>query len=389
MAGSEIRASDGRYPSVDDLLAQASANTGLIDFGPGDFREGLDWLLKSVADDAEFDPSVDEAVVATFRRRLENRLHLEAWLAKYPETLDAPVLGPVDIIGLPRTGTTALANMMSLDLQFRCLRSWEQAEPIPPPTPSTDATDARRLRAAEANKDLSPELLAMHLYDLDATTEDSEVLGMAFHGQQYTLPVYSYHQWWRSADFTETFRYHRRVIQVLQSQYPPQTWLFKSPHHKFHLEPIVAAYPDVRFVMTHRDPAKSVPSYSSLVSTIFPLAATPRDLRKVGPQVSNHLRVGMEQAIAARERLGEERFFDVHHNELARDPIGVLRKVYDFLGLAFTDETKVAVEEWQKANRLGAHGEHRYTPEQFGLSAEEIRADYAFYIDRFGVELEG
>jgi hypothetical protein len=66
-----------------------------------------------------------------------------------------------------------------------------------------------------------------------------------------------------------------------------------------------------------------------------------------------------------------------------------LRNVYDFLGLRFTDETKMAVEEWQKANRLGAHGEHRYTPEQFGLSAEEIRADYAFYIDRFGVELEG
>jgi hypothetical protein len=212
---------------------------------------------------------------------------------------------------------------------------------------------------------------------------------MAFHGQQYTLPVYSYHQWWRSADFTETFRYHRRVIQVLQSQYPPQTWLFKSPHHKFHLESIVAAYPDIRFVMTHRDPAKSVPSYSSLVSTIFPLASSPRDLREVGPQVSNHLRVGMEQAIAARDRLGEERFFDVHHNELARNPIGVLCNVYDFLGLTFTDETKVAVEEWQTANRLGAHGEHRYTPEQFGLSAEEIRADYAFYIDRFGVELEG
>ncbi|CAB4640605.1 unannotated protein [freshwater metagenome] len=97
----------------------------------------------------------------------------------------------------------------------------------------------------------------------------------------------------------------------------------------------------------------------------------------------------MEQAIAARDRLGEDRFFDVHHNELVRDPIGVLRKVYDFLRLTFTDETKAAVEAWQRANRLGAHGEHRYTPEQFGLSAEEIRDDYAFYIDRFGVELEG
>ena len=110
MAGSEIESGDGRYPSADDLLAQAAANTGLSDFGPGDFREGLEALLKSVADDAEFDPSVDDAVIAMFRRRLENRLSLEQWLSAHPETLDAPVLGPVDIIGLPRTGTTALAN---------------------------------------------------------------------------------------------------------------------------------------------------------------------------------------------------------------------------------------------------------------------------------------
>ena len=40
----------------------------------------------------------------------------------------------------------------------------------------------------------------MHLYDVDATMEDTELLGMAFHGQQYTLPVYGYHAWWRDAD---------------------------------------------------------------------------------------------------------------------------------------------------------------------------------------------
>ena len=388
MTGSENGSNSGRYPSAEELLTEVAAATGLTDFGPGDFREGLEVLLASVAVDAEFDPSADDAVLATLRRRLENRLLLEAWLTQHPEALTTPVIGPVDIVGLPRTGTTALANMMSLDPQFRCLRGWEQAAPIPPPSLVTESLDERRLRAAAENSHLSAEMLAMHLYDLDATTEDSDVLGMAFHGQQYTLPVYGYHRWWRSADFTETYRYHRRVIQVLQSQDPPKTWLFKAPHHKFHPEAIVAAYPDVRFVMTHRDPARSIPSYSSLVSTIFPLANAPRDLRRVGPEVSNHLRVGMEQALAARDRLGEERFIDVHHRELARDPIGVLHRVYESLGLTFSNETEMAVERWQTANRLGAHGEHRYTPEQFGLNADQIRNEFGFYIDRFRVELE-
>ena len=96
--------------------------------------------------------------------------------------------GPVDINGLPRTGTTALANMMSLDPQFRCLRGWEQSKPCPPPTLEGEATDPRRLQLREENEQLSPELKAMHLYELDATMEDTELLGMAFHGQQYTLP---------------------------------------------------------------------------------------------------------------------------------------------------------------------------------------------------------
>ena len=100
----------------------------------------------------------------------------------------------------------------------------------------------------------------MHLYELDATMEDTEVLGMAFHGQQMTLPVPSYRDWWRAADLTETYRYHRRVVKLLGSQRPPDLWLFKAPHHKFHLEALAVAYPDVRFVMTHRDPAKVVPS---------------------------------------------------------------------------------------------------------------------------------
>lgn len=389
MSSTGARARSGRYPTGDELITQAIEATDLTDLGPGDFREGLDVLLESVEHDGRFDPSADAAVMENFRNRLVNRLQMEAWLAAHPDIERLPVRGPIDIIGLPRTGTTALANMMSLDPQFRCLRGWEQSQPLPPPRPETDATDPRRMRLADENEHLSPELKAMHLYDLDATMEDSEVLGMAFHGQQYTLPVYGYHDWWRRADLTETYAYHRRVVQLLQSEHPPDLWLFKAPHHKFHLEPIVAAYPDVRFVMTHRDPAKSVPSYSSLVSTIFPPSTGERDLHRVGHEVSEHLRIGMENAIAARARIGENRFLDVHHQDLVGDPLGTLARVYEFCDLELTPATEQAVLAWQEANRTGAHGTHHYTAEQFGLSTDQLHSDYAFYTDHFGVVLEG
>jgi len=377
-----------RYPSSDALIADTMEATGLSDFGPGDFRFGLDVVLESLERDGDLSPATDAAVIGDFRRRLVNRLEVEAWYRDHPEIAQLPVRGPVDINGLPRTGTTALANMMSLDPQFRCLRQWEQTNPCPPPTLEGEATDPRRLQNARENEQLPAELKAMHLYDVDATTEDTEVLGMAFHGQQYTLPVYGYHAWWRDADPTLAYEYHRRVVQLLQSRRPPDRWLFKAPHHNFHLEAIVSAYPDARFIMTHRDPAKAVPSWASIVSTIFPPAPGERDLHKLGAQVSEHLRVGVEHAIAARARIGEEHFFDVHHRELIADHLGTVRRIYDFLGLELQPPVAQAIVDWQEANRSGAHGTHRYTAEQFGLSTAELRSDYDFYIRRFGVALE-
>ena len=377
-----------RYPTAEQLLDDAAVATGLDDFGPGDFRIGLEVLLASLSEDADLDPSTDDAVVGLLRRRLTNRLRLERWCVEHPGADTTPVDGPIDVIGLPRTGTTALGNMLSLDDRLRPLRMWEQTEPVPPPILAAEHDDRRRIEQLAADARVPAEIHAMHLYEIDAAAEDSEVLGMAFHGQQMTLPVWGYHAWWRTADQTETFRYHRRVIGVLGSERPPPRWLFKSPHHKFHPEAIVAAYPNVRFVMCHRDPARVVPSYSSLVSSIFPAARTERDLHRVGAEISEHLRIGLEMLIEARARLGEDRFLDIHHAETIADPVGVVRRIGEFAGLDPSPELDAAVERWRIENRTGARGTHSYTPEQFGLSAERLRSDYDFYISHFDVDIE-
>ena len=377
-----------RYPTSSTLMAEAVAAAGLSDFGPGDFRQGLDMLLDSFERDADLHPSADDLVIRVLRRRLINRLEIEQSYRHDPELATLTVRDPVDITGSRRTGTTALANVMSLDPQFRCLRSWEQARPCPPPILDEEAEDPRRLRAAYRHDQRRPGAKALHLYELDATTEDTELLGMAGHAQSYTWPVYGYHAWWRRADLRPTYRYHRRVVTLLQSRRPPNLWLFKAPHHIFHMEAIVDAYPDVRFVMLHRDPGKVVPSYASLVSTIFPKPRGRRDMRRLGQEVSAHLREGVRNAIAAREHLGEDRFLDVHHHELARDPLDTLRRVYDFLGMPWHNAVERSALAWQQRNPPGAHGQHHYTAEQFGLSAAQIRTEFDFYIERFGVTVE-
>jgi hypothetical protein len=140
--------------------------------------------------------------------------------------------------------------------------------------------------------------------------------------------------------------------------------------------------------MTHRDPGKSIPSAVSFVAANQPRGAE-YDPFEFGRRHSEHLRIGMENAVAARARLGEDRFFDVHHREFVADPFGVLQRFYKFLGRELRPQTLAKMQAWHAKNRSGAHGTHRYTAEQFGLNADRIRSDFDFYIKRFDIPVEG
>jgi len=380
-----------RYPDAEAFLHEAQAATGLSDFGAGNFRTGLDRLLASLEADARLSPAGHANALAVIRRRLANRLKIEDYYRRHPETARQEIAGPAIVTGLTRTGSTALGNMLSLDPQFRSLRHWEQAEPVPPPVPGEEANDPRR-RAYQAEIDRiyrdEPLRAAQHIHEVDASVEDTEVLGLEFGAQQMTMPVFSYFDWWREADHTATFAYHRRVAQLLQAGGGgTNNWLFKAPHHKFHLDALLEAYPDARFIMTHRDPAKVVPSYTSLVMRGVWDAETAahHDPKVVGPYISMHLRRGMERAIATRDRIGEDRFIDVHHHDLNADPHGTLERIYAFLGMDLKGSMHDALDLWLTKHRSGAHGDHSYTAEEFGLTTAGIRADYDFYIQRFNI----
>ena len=145
-----------RYPVARPAAAGGqSAEAGHADFGPGDFREGLAVLLDSLERDGDLHPDTDVAVIGDLRRRLVNRLEVEAWYVEHPDVDDVTISGPIDINGLPRTGTTALADMLSLDPQFRCLRGWEQAKPVPPPVADDEADDPRRLAFVRRHEERS------------------------------------------------------------------------------------------------------------------------------------------------------------------------------------------------------------------------------------------
>ena len=127
--------------------------------------------------------------------------------------------------------------------------------------------------------------------------------------------------------------------------------------------------------------AKAVPSYASFVTSLFPADVVRRiGKEKIGREIHGHLLTGMHQAMAAREALGPDRFFDVQHTEFVRQPLVVLERVYEWLGLPLRDETRSAFGAWREKHSSGSHGTHRYTAEEFGLRTEQIREDYDDYL---------
>lgn len=367
-----------------EALERAVQAAGADDFGPGGFEEGLERTLAALASlplTGTARAQAESKVVSD----LATRLRIEQWRKAHPAVAEQQIEGPVLVCGMPRTGTTATVGMMALDDRFRFLRAWEAVQPIPPPKLGAEAQDPRRLAAQKATE--SGTTQAMHISDPDGPEEDLVMLaGLNMHAYYGVYPMPDdFLAWWRDADFASTYAYHRRVLQHLQSERPPHLWLLKSPPHLFKLEAFAAEYPNARFVMTHRDPAKLIPSVSSLHHALNAERCLPGSLDKTtyGPRWLAFWAEGMERALAARRRIGEDRFIDVWNEDVVRDPVGTFRALYAGLGFEFSDELQARVEAYNRRNARGAFGEHRYIAEEYGVTREAIRAAFGDYIDRF------
>jgi Sulfotransferase family len=365
------------------LLESAVEAAGLEDFGQDGYQEGLQRTLDGFAC-APITPEARLAAEAGLVGDLANRLRIEQWYKERPAVASLQIDGPILVCGLPRTGTTATVGMLALDERFRYLRTWEALNPIPPPRSAEEANDPRVL-SAHAAKRYSKR--SQHIHDPDGPQEDLALLaGLDMHAYQGRYPMpQSFLDWWMDEDFRSTYAYHRRVLKVLQSERPPNLWLLKAPPHLFKLESFASEYPQARFVMTHRDPAKVIPSVSSLQFTLHSGQSIPGTLDKLkfGPALLAFWKEGMRRALEARRRIGEHRFIDVWNDEVVARPVDTFRKLYERLNFELRPGLSSKLEEYNRRNAPQVSGEHRYSAEEYGLTTPQIRSAFEEYIERF------
>ncbi len=379
-----------------DLVDAACRETGHEDFGADAWRDGLEVILDSAAREAELNSIGREILRGWIHRRLVNRLRVIDWVAAHPEVRRERIERPLVILGMLRTGTTILCELLACDPANRPLMKWEGLDCCPPPRTENFRSDPR-IRAMvdemEGTYQAVPDLKAIHFEPGDGPTECVALLGQAFRSQDWLglFHVPSYVSWYHACDMVPAYAYHRLVLQLLQSRAPGR-WSLKAPGHMLALDALFEVYPDARLIVTHRDPVKTVASSASLSFTSRPGSLSTLDLGDYfGPlwlQI-NAIMVERMMDFRARNRAKDaEHFFDLHYGDFARDPIASVRRIYEHFGEVLSSDAETAMRAHLDAHPKGQYGAHHYSLEDVGLAPEQVKERFSAYSARFGVESE-
>jgi hypothetical protein len=377
---------------VDKLVAEARRRTGLSDFGPDTWQEGLGVLVRALNEEAALTRQGEDTLAERIVEQLVQRLRFERSWAEHPEVANEQIVSPVVGVGLGRTGSNALGFVMAQDPARRMLRAYEAMDPSPPVNVADAGTDSDpRIAKAKAEHEVRrrdfPETM-----DKVPVNEDGRgpaecvfLLSFDFRSQLFEAwgRIPSYSTWLFACDMTPAYRYHKRILQMLQWQRGPKKWFIRSPPHMHGIFELGRVYPDARFVQTHRNVDAMIPSEAALFSSFLTSLTAEPDEPYLGRHLADVRVECLRRLMAFRDDGNEDRFFDIGFYDMAADPMGQIRKLYAWLGDDLSDLAAERMQKWWNENSAERQGARTYDPARYGVDAEDLRKRFAFYHDRY------
>lgn len=375
------------------LLEEACRRTGLSDFGDDAFSEPLRLLLASYESEAGLTWVGRLAAKHDTVRLLMNRLRLVEDRKRYPDIATQDIRRPLFIIGLPRTGSTFLHNLLAQDPANRAPLTWEVLDPSPPPTDRDQDPRIKKVQKLLNRFDrLAPSFKTIHPMDARQPIECVAIMSHTFISPQFqsTYRIPSYQKWLHNGDLRSVYRFHREFLQHLQWAYARERWVLKAPFHLVGLEALLSVYPDARIIQTHRDPQKVIASVASLDAVLRRAFSHDVDLRVIGAEALCQWSTAAQQGITLRKKYGvvSPQFLDIYYADLVRDPLGTIRNLYRHIEMELSPEAERRMQTYVTDNPKDTHGQHRYALAQFGLLPEDVNASFKVYTTFFGVQAE-
>ncbi len=379
-----------------ELMSATRQATGLSDFGPDDFIKPLDVLLESLDRESNLTLLGRILVRSDILNLLQNRLKISELVRQEPDIREQRIERPIFIVGLPRSGTTILHELLAQDPNLRAPLTWEARFPCPPPT-DADVDSDPRIASADRIFDLwnhlVPEFQTMHEVGARLPCECIHLTAHSFRCEEFLgrQQTPSYGAWLATADFGPAYSYHRLMLQLLQWGRRTERWVLKAPSHMGAMPFLLAEYPDACIIQTHRDPLQSMASTGSLLSAHAWMRASEIDTELIKLGFSGEgMASRLEEVTKARAEQSEEstQFYDVRFLDLMKDPAEVLKNVYEHFSLDFGLEHEERIRSYLAAKPRGKHGRHEYRLEDMGVSISHERERFRAYQDRYSVVSE-
>jgi hypothetical protein len=375
------------------ILKAARRRTGHEDFGDETFREALRALLAAV----EGQPLTSFAhfmLRQTWIQASANRLHYQAFIKRHAEVLEQKVERPVFVLGFPRTGTTLLQNLLSLDPSRRALEFWELTTPVP--LIDGDRERDHRKRRTRVERQLkvayivAPEMGEVHYIAADTVEECWPLFANTFAVMNFDFQsgIGSIGDFLMNEhDMRVPYREYRDYLQLLLHERPAENLVLKCPEHLWFVDALLEVFPDACIVWTHRDPYAAVASYCSLISMQWRTLYGTFDPHETGRHIADRFLLGIERALDARSRHDPSRFYDVGFHQLVDDPTQVVKDICAHFELPYDAGNDDRIAHWLATEREDARGKHVYVGERYGLDRQDIHRRYASYIERFGIKV--
>ncbi len=369
--------------SYDDIVAAAVRTTGMDDFGGDVHEEGLRVLTADLSSpEAGLTPRGNYFQRSEVKSALVGVLLTQAQFAAHPEHSDVAIERPIFVMGLPRTGTTALHRLLHADPQAQGLEMWLTQYPQPRPPRKTwddDPIFNAMQQAFSAHHVESPDFMGIHYMDATTVEECWRLLRQTGKSNSYeslaNLPRYT--DWLKGQDWTDAYARHKQNLQLVGLNDADKRWVLKNPSHMTALDALMAVYPDALIVYTHRDPVTCIASSCSLSAE----TTVGHSETYVGG-VIGHTQLDLWSRSFhafhdARPAYDQAQFADVAFQDLLADPIGTTRGIYEHFGLDWTADVQAAVEEIDRESKQGsAKPSHRYELKDYGLTEHQVRAAF-------------
>jgi len=319
---------------------------------------------------------------------LKNRLLLTELLAHHPEIHEIEMAPPIVVVGLPRTGTTHLHNLMAGDPRLRSLPYWESLEPFPLPAEVGADPDPRRVRTDAAVWFLNqamPLFPLMHEMTTDHAHEEIQLLAVDFSTMFFeTLaPVPTWREYYRSHDQAPHYRYLRTMLQALQFSRGGDRWVLKSPQHLEQLPVLEATFPGVTAVFTHRDPVDVAVSMATMIVYAARMYSDQVDTAGLGRSWADRVESLLNACMRDRDVLDDAHSLDVRFDEFMAAESATVRAIYERSDQPFDERSEEAVQKYLARHERGRLGRIDYRAEDVGLDADELRERFAPYVARF------